>query len=900
MITRKRFYLICILSAVFFCANAQNVLEQRVIKDYSGYQLTEAFVDLENKLGIRFFSKQSWIDQVKVPELPTNISLRDFIELTLDEHKLSHIEVQGINIILIPARLNLPTEHLNQSSITPIGNALERGKYKLNTVEGYVRFGKTGMPINGATVINNQHNKQTISGRNGHYSIDLPGGVTKLQFSFIGHESKTFEVDVLSHGQLDCELFDSLVQIEAVNISAFGGKNNVENTQMGVAYIDRISLEKLPTMMGEADIIKGMTLLPGVQTTTELSAGFSVRGGSIDQNQVLIDGAPLYNTSHLFGLFSTLIPEAINNVELHKGTQPANYGSRLSSIMDIRLIKPSNEKLTGRASLGLTSYSMFVEGPAIKDFCTFSLGARTTYGNWMLRNVRDVDINRSEASFYDLIGSLAFNLNPKNKLKIFGYSSSDLFEFSDKSIYTYGSVVGGLNYQLLLSDHLSMNFKVSQTDYKSSLSTVEIPYLASTLNTGINHSLAKLEFGISYPRHDIIFGAEGSNFNLNLGDTEKYGDISSTIERSIDVEKALEMSGFIYDDFRLSENMNIMLGLRYSWYSKYGEATSYIYDPELSVSDFSVTDSIFHGDGEFVSPYSGFEPRLGFRYLLNSRSSIKGGYHVSRQYQHLISNTSVPTPVDYWKSADLNIKPMMSQQFSLGYFRNFLDNVIETSAEIYYKQITNTIGYRNGAVLSMNPTIERDLLQGFSKAYGLEVMIKKNSGKVKGWLSYTLSKSLMKIDSDRPEDRINDGSFFPASYDRPHDVSATVNYQITRRLNISGNFLYSSGVPVTYPEKKFKYRLAEVVHFSDRNKYRLDPYHRLDLALTYDGFVKKTKKVHPSFTFSIYNVYGNKNYYSVYFKKDVPSAINNYNLYGLYKLSVIGAPIPTLKLNLKF
>lgn len=862
--------------------------------------VVEAFTAIEHEYNVNIFYKKNWIESAVVPTMPAKLTLSEFINFTLDRYNLAFIEIQENNVVLVPSGFNVLIKNDDISLIKQVGNPLEKGRYKQNTVEGKVVYGKTGEPIIGAVVVSTQHNKQTITDYNGHYTLNLPGGLDKLEFSFIGLEKNSIEIEVFSHGTVDCELFDSHIEIEAVNVSAYSGRGNVDRTEMGVTHLEMRSLNKLPVLMGEPDVIKGMTLLPGVQSTGELSSGFNVRGGNSDQNSVLINGAPMYNTSHLFGLFSTLIPDALRGVEFYKGTQPANYGGRLSSVMDIDLKKPVNEKMQGKAGLGILNSSIFVEGPVKKDFCTFSLGARTTYSNWLLKNIPDIDIRNSETQFYDLIGNLHFKLNSKNQLSLFGYYSADYFKYSNLNKYEYSSFISGLNYKYIISDNFSMSVNSSYTDYKNDLATIEDPFQASNITTGISHLLLKTAFNLDLVQHDVLFGIETSNYKLNNGEKVKYGSESQIVPEKIDPEKAFDAALFVHDNWNITEKISVMVGLRYSWYSKYGEAYSYVYAPDKPMSENSVVDTLFYGNGELVKPYHGLEPRVGAKFGLTDNSSIKAGYHVSNQYQHLISNSSTSTPSDYWKSADNNIKPMRSQQFSVGYFHNFFNSVLETSAELYYKQNVNPLDYRNGAVLIMNSAVERDVLPGFAKAYGLELMVRKNMGKFNGWLSYTLSKSLMQVNSDIEEDQINNGEFFPTYNDRLHDLSVSVNYQFTRRWNFAGNFILTSGRPATYPEKKYTIHGGDVVYFSERNKYRLPAYHRFDVSVTYEGYLKKTKKVHPSFTFSVYNLYGRKNAYSVYYKKAVPSALNNYNEYGLYKLSIIGIPIPSFTINLKF
>lgn len=895
------FYCILIfLLSMSHGVKAQSVLDQQITVDYTGYLITDAFEEIEKNYPVHFFYRKDWIEDAVVQKMPPNKSLKNFIEWSLDDYDLSYIDIQEDNIILVPQGFTIVKSDEDLSIVRSIGNPMEKGKYSLNTVEGYVYFGKTGDPIIGAVVIDKKSNRQTISDYNGHYEIKMPGGKGELEFSFMGVETSIIALDVFSHGTLDCELMEASIAIDAINVTAHGGRDNLERTQMGVVHVDMKSLNKLPVLMGEADIIKGMTLLPGVQTPGELSSGFNVRGGNVDQNQVLVDGVPFYSTAHLFGMFSTLIPDAVSNVDLHKGTQPASYGSRLSSVMNVKLKNSDTEKISGKAGIGILNSSLFVEGPIKKDVLTFLVGGRITYSDWVMKLIPDINIQNSETQFYDLIGKVAYNINKKNKLELYAYNSKDYFNYGNKNSFTYGSLNGGVNYRLFISNKLSMHLNFGYSNYESDYAYFEDIYQSYTINTGIKQYLGKAQFFLNLSKNAISFGLESSFYSVNPGVKTKYDDLSSAENETIDVENAIEYALFVQDDFKLSDKISLMAGLRYSWYSKVGSAKSYIYDPLMPISESGIVDSVTYSNGEVVNPYDGFEPRLSIKYGINGWSSIKAGYHMSRQYQHLISNSSTPTPSDYWKSVDQHIKPMLSQQYSLGYFRNFNSNTYETSAELYYKEVDNLLEYRNGAILSMNKSIEQDVLPGVSHAYGLELMVKKNNGKLKGWASYTLSRSMIKVDGNFPEDKINDGNYFPTYNDRLHDLSISLNYQLTKRWNFAGNFILISGRPTTFPEQKYEYRYSSVVYFSERNKYRLPAYHRFDVSLTYDGFLKKSKKVHPSFTFSVYNLYGHNNVYSAYYKQDVPSSLNNYERFGLYKLSIIGAPIPSLTVNLSF
>ncbi|MBN1184770.1 MAG: TonB-dependent receptor [Bacteroidales bacterium] len=879
---------------------SQTVLDNRVNINYTGYKLTDFFDQMEKEYSIRFYFKEDWIEEAVIPKVSDGVTIRSILEYTLDSYKLSHIDLQQNNIILIPADYTYFISNEKVDFILRIGNPVEKGKYIRNKIEGYVYDGKTGEALVGVTVIDKKTNRQTLSGENGYYSLSLPGGITQIEFQFFGLETKCIDVEVLSHGKLDIELMEAPISLSSVTITADGGRNNVERTQMGLVYIDIRKINKLPALMGETDVIKSMTLMPGVNTSGEISAGFHVRGGNVDQNLFLVNDAPVYSTSHLFGMFSALIPGSVSAVSLHKGTQPSNFGTRASSVTEIRLKDADTSKISGRAGIGAINSSLFLEGPVVRNYCSFLFGARTTYSNWMLKKIPDIDIRKSKANFYDLICKLDFRLNNKAQLNLFGYGSSDYFIYSNKMDYAYGSLVGGISYNQFINDRLTLHSALSYSSYNSSVGYFENISSGYLLNTGIEQVNGRMEWSLHLPYHGLMAGIEGINYKINPGDQEKYNDKSDAQTLSLEKEKAIEAGIFIQDNIKVSDRISLYAGIRYSWYSKIGEDSSYIYQPNEPKNESSVFERRIYDKGELVKPYSGIEPRLGLRIGIDETSSIKLGYNITRQYQQLISNSVSTTPFDSWKSADENIEPVFNIQYSLGYFKNFLNNILETSVEVYYKTSENVLEYKNGAILTMNPAIERDVTACFSKSYGSELMIRKNLGKLSGWVSYTLSKSLIQTDSRFPEETINDGDYYPTYNDCLHDFSASINYQVTRRWTFGSIFLYATGRPVTYPEQRYTIHNVELVYYSERNAYRLPAYHRLDVSTTYEGFLNKSRKVHPSFTFSVFNVYGRNNVYSVYYKKSDPASANNFRKYGLYKLTIIGVPIPSFTFNLDF
>ena len=896
--------LLLTLTVLLFLTAAANAQKLSAKADFEcqGRPLTEFLDKAEPVAGVRFFYKDNWVNSITIPTATSGKEIKWVIDKAIAAYGLTYIIFQERNVIFIPQGLTVDNDKLIEGMVgyvKVIGNLLEKGRYKENKVEGIIREGKTETPIAGAVIQDKKHHLATTSDANGHYELMLPAGQTDIEVSFVGLETETIKIDVLSPGKLDVELMEASITIEGVTVTATGGKGQVNRTQMGVEALDMQTIKKLPVLMGEADIVRSMTLMPGVQTAGEMSTGFNVRGGNVDQNLVLLNEAPVYNTSHMFGMFSTFLPNAISGVELYKSSQPASYGNRISSVMDISLKKADAKKFQGNAGIGILNSNIFIEAP-IKKFCSFYVGGRATYSNWILHKSHNVNIKNSSTNFHDLIAKIDFNLGRNHKLDIFGYESADYFNYNNINKFDYSSMIGGMNYRWLITHALQFKISAAYSDYKSTLSDLTQESLASNVATGINHIRGKAEILLDHINHNLHFGFEANRLIINPGVLSAYNEKSSVEPKELDKEKCIELAGFITDNYAVNDNLSLLLGIRYSWFSKIGSCTENTYNDSLPLNQNNISGYVSYSDGELVQPYSGLEPRIGMRYKLSSTTSIKASYGYTRQYQQLISESTSAMPSDYWKMSDSHIKPMKCQQVSVGYFTTIIGDILDLSAEIYYKTIDNQLDYKNGAVMSMNKAVEQQVLPGKARSYGLELMVKKSVGDLTGWVSYTLSNTEMRVDGWFDEEKINNGRYYKAATHHLHDLSVTTSYQITRRWTASANFILTSGRPATYPEYKYPIFGMEVVTFSDRNKYHLPAYHRLDLSATYDGFMNKKKKIHPTLTFALYNAYGHKNIYSVYYKKDKPSAENKYNAYGLYKLAIIGVPIPSITLNLRF
>ena len=898
----KNFLTLVVLLVVAFSAAAQNCLDAIIGFESQGAPLTKFVEKAEAETNARFFYKDNWVNSITITVSTKGKSLRWIVDKVIAGYGLTYIVFQERNIIFIPQGFTVDNDKLTEGMVgyvRVIGNLMEKGRYKENKVEGIVREGKTDTPIVGAVVNDKAHGIATTTDIDGHYALMLPAGQTELEVSFVGLETEVIKIDVLSPGKLDVNLMEASIALEGVTVTAAGGRNQVNRTLMSTETMDMQTIRKLPVLMGEADIVRSMTLAPGVQTQGEMSTGFNVRGGNVDQNLVLLNEAPVYNTSHMFGMFSTFISSAISGLELYKGSQPVSFGNRISSVMDIRLKAADTTRFHGNAGIGILNSQLFIESP-VNSKCSFFFGGRTSYSNWIMRKINNVNIKNSKAQFYDLIAKLDLRLTKKQKIEVFGYQGSDFFNYNNINRFDYTSKIVGLNYRWTPIPQAQLKLSAAYSDYVSNLAEIGQESLGRNIKTGINHLRGKAEFVVDMFTHNWGVGFELNKLNINPGEKSPFNDASSVQTEKIDDENGLEFAVFLSDNYALTENLSLLAGVRYSWFSKQGECTENIYCDTLPRTAAFVTGTTTYANGEKVKPYQGVEPRVGLRYKINNSNSVKLSYSNTRQYQQLISSNTSAMPSDYWKMADSHIKPMICNQVSAGYFATVHNDKIDISAEIYYKTIDNQLDYKNGAVLTMNKAVEQDLLAGKARSYGVEFMVRKNAGNLTGWISYTLSKTEMQVDGEFEEERINDGRCYYANTHHLHDLSVTSNYQITRRWNASASFVLTSGRPATYPEYSYDMKGMQIVSYSERNKYRLPAYHRLDLSATYDGFLNKKRRVHPTLTFALYNAYGHKNIYSVFYKKDTPSELNNFHAYGLYKLSIIGVLIPSVTLNLKF
>jgi hypothetical protein len=876
-----------------------------------------SFIDfvtkVENILPVKFYYKKEWVKDMKLGDYPDCVTLSCVLDNLLKGTSLYYYFDDLGNIILTknyavkvnntPLGKNKkflpPTDYSNSGDnqqagniSVEIGNPAEKNKPGNVTITGYINNKITREPVAGVTVFVQKLSIGSVSNEYGFYTLTLPRGTHLLQFTFMGMREKAVNMNLYGTGELNVEMNSVMIPLKETVISA-QKSITLQRFEVGAEKINITSFKLLPTAMGESDIIKSILLLPGVQSVGEGSAGFNVRGGSADQNLILLYGAPLYNSSHFFGFFSAINSDIIKDVTLYKGGIPSKYGGRISSVLDIGSKDGNREEFAGNAGISPITTHISLEGPIIKDTLTYILTARTTYSNWIFSLIKNPALHNSRASFYDLNGKLTYDLNKNNRIEFSAYTSHDEFRFNTDSTYRYNNNILALKWRHYFNSRFFSSLSLNNSSYNYDISSQKIPIEAFILSHKVNSTGLKADINWFLGRNEINFGIDLTRYDIIPGTYLPYNDSSLVIPRRIEKERAWEGALYIEDKFVATEFLSINVGMRMSSYFSLGPQTVLLYDPEFSKSTTTITDTLKFKPGKVISRYSGPEFRVSLNFRISDNNSFKINYNRTRQYLHLLSNSTSIAPTDTWQLSDYYLKPEIGDQVAIGYYEMLFGNSFEASAEIYYKGIRNMIDYKAGTNLIMDENIERDIVNVKGKAYGLELVLKKTEGKFRYSIGYTYSRTFVKSLGVFSDEVINSGKWFPANFDKPNDLVVTFNYILSRRLSFSSNYSWSTGRPITYPVATYGVANKLIVIYSDRNAHRIPDYSRLDLSLRVSGNLKSHRIAHPYWTFSVYNVLGRQNVYSVYFKKV------NENIKG-YELSVFGRPIPSVTFNFDF
>ena len=804
-------------------------------------------------------------------------------------------------LVYLFCALILRNGSINAQNTNALGSTSDKPGRAALTVSGYIKDAANGEGLIGVSVYVKETGTGAVTNNYGFYAVTVPPGSYNLVISYVGYAKQTRSVDLTDRNvRLDLELQQEGKELQEVVVSTKREDDNVKNIEMSVNQIDVKTLKRIPALLGEVDVIRSIQLLPGVSTVGEGATGFNVRGGSIDQNLVLLDEAPVYNSSHLFGFFSVFNPDAVKDVKLIKGGIPSNYGGRIASILDVRLKEGNAKKPELNGGIGLIFSRLSYERPLFKEKGSFIVAARRSYADILAQPFLNSDLKGAKFYFYDLTAKGNYRINDKNIVFLSGYLGRDVFG-SDFG-FNWGNTTLSARWNHVFSDRLFLNTTAYYSNYDYSLNTDlkgKRPNDYFRTDSRIVDYSVKPDFSLALGKNLISFGGQiiihdfqpGAATAASAGTVRSFGIAS---------KHANESALYIGNEQQVSPQLQLQYGIRYSLFNYTGPGEAYTFSTDVPLGQRrEVITTVAYQGNNTIKTYGNWEPRFSAKYELGDNSSLKLSYNRLAQYIHLISNTTASTPLDIWTPSTNNIKPQLADQIATGYFRNFgrstnTGREFEASVEVYYKWLQNQIDYIDGASLILNKYLEGDLLNGKGRAYGAEFYIKRNTGVVNGWISYTLAKT------ERQVAGINNGNWYPTRYDKRHTVTSVlmVDPPHAKRWNFSATFTLASGTPATFPTNRFEYEGYVVPQNTDnsRNNYRIPIYHRLDLAATLQGRKRPGKRKEDNWVFSVYNAYARKNPFSVYFQ---PNA-DNPRVTEDIKYSVFATLIPSVTYNFKF
>jgi len=766
------------------------------------------------------------------------------------------------------------------------------------TLSGRVTDDDSNETLIGVNLIFPELSTGVVTNDYGYYSIKLPAGEHRILLTYIGYSSIESAINITGNTQQNFELKEASENLDEVVITNDIEMLNIKKPEMSVNRLSIGTIKKIPVVFGEVDVVRSLLLLPGVSNAGEGSSGFNVRGGAVDQNLILLDEATIYNSSHLFGLFSVFNPDAIKDLKLYKGGIPAEYGGRVSSVLDIYQRDGNSKKFEMQGGIGAISSRLLAEGPIVKDKGSYLVGARSSYAHLFLK----LTDNENVAYFYDVNTKLTYALDDSNKLLLSGYFGRDVFNISENFENTYGNTVVNLRWNHVLSDNVFTNLSTIYSNYYYGLN---LNFVGFNWDSGIKNLNLKYDFNhyIS-EKLKLKYGLQSTYYIFNPGEIEPIDETSGINYFKLNDKYALENAIYLSAEQNLTGNVSLEYGLRLSNFLRLGQDgfNSYVNDEPVAYdtrtriySEGDILDTQDISRGEVLESFTNLEPRLAIAYNFANDQSFKLSYNRMNQYLHLISNTSSPTPLDVWMPSGPYIKPQKLDQYAVGYFRNLKNGAYSLEVEGFYKSIANRIDYIDGANLIANNAIERVLLNGEARAYGIEILLRKNNGRLTGWLAYTLSKSEQRTPGRNDlELGINNGEWYRTNYDKPHDLTFTASYDLNKTWDLNANFIYQTGLATTFPNGQYEYEDLNIPVYSDRNEDRLPSYHRLDLSATYYPKKNRGRKIESSWNFGIYNVYNRQNANSISFRENDDTRRNE-----AVRLTLFGI-IPSVTYNFKF
>ena len=886
-----------------FFSLAQGILDQKVNGADKNKTLLDFLEETEKRYPVKFYFLSNWFDRISFEKSYNGQTLRYTLNEILSGTELNYIEFSANIIVFVKdpnqaiqrnTIINTAIQERKKVEKIQFGDPQNFTRNQQITISGLVKRNKNDEFLPGASIRVKNLGIGGITDERGMYKLNLPAGEHVISFSSINFEEKVFTIEGYANGELNVVLEEIPILLDEVVIH--DRTKEVVTSSVGLVQLSIKELKRAPSLMGEPDLIKQIQVLPGVTTVGEAASGYNVRGGSVDQNLILYDGMPVFNSAHVFGFFSTFNSEAVKSASFYRGGIPAEFGGRVSSVLDIQSKEGDFEKWGGGAGIGMITSNVNIGGPIVKDKTSIFASMRSTYSDWLINSIRTnyADLSKSSVTFYDASLKLTHKFSQNTKVTLSGYLSRDQFHLKGDSSYSWNNSLASFRLDHVFSPRLNLSVLAGYGSY-------DYKVVDKNSDTGFN-----LFYKISYPsvkadfiyqtdKHKISFGGQGTYYGFEPGTFKPLNPNAGLDYVEIEKQQSVEGAIFVSDNFSINEKLNIEGGLRLSVFRSLGPGTVNTYKPGLPIEVSNFDSTLTFKKGENIKTYHGLEPRISLRYSLTANSSIKVGYNRIYQYLHLVTNTTAVTPIDIWQPSGSYFKPQMADQFSLGYFRNLRKGKFDFFVESYYKSIANILDFKDGANLILNKHIETDLLQGKGTAYGVETQLAKVAGRLVGSVSYAYSRSLRTIAGPTSDQSINNGKTYPSNFDQPHAVNLSWKYAISRRYFFTGGFTYRTGRPITLPLSGYTIDNLYVTNFSERNAYRIQDYHRLDLAIVLEGdSFKRKRNWQGTWTFSIYNVYGRRNPYTVFFKGAAGSTLIP------YQLSILGSVLPSLSYSVKF
>jgi hypothetical protein len=919
-----KFLVTFILLSFFFLSglSGQTTEGLQLKANFKNLTFQEMVDKLESQYPVHFYYDEKWVDSLKVNMETQQISITDLMDKILGSTTLGYVYQPPGTVFILPDKKfahQLPAYFYSsegsenaqnrQQELTEmeqkylqgrqpdmirtivIGSREKARKGKMAVITGKLTDEETGEILIGATINIPALHKGAVTDATGFFTMSLMPGVYAAEFQYLGMNSLKGNLDVRSDGYFTLSLKKQFKQIEEVLIQ--GQKLQKHGAKPGMENISARTMKELPALMGEKDVLKMAQMLPGIVSVGEGSAGINVRGGNADQNLFYLNEIPIYNSSHLFGFFSSINSTIIENFSIYKGQVPVEYGGRLSSVFNVETRKGHKKKLFSQGGVSPISAYAELELPIVKEKASLVVSGRSSYSDWMLKRIKDADIRNSKASFYDGTLSLDYNLNKKNQISVFAYNSHDNFNLNSYTQYGYDNKGASANYTHRFSPGMKLSASLIGSNYSFETTDKRSETEAYTHSYELNHYELRSSVSWIINQHQTIkVGTEDILYQLNRGMVKPYGPASMKTALDLQKEYGLETTVFLDDNIEIGSRVNLYGGLRYSLFTALGPKTIRNYTPSTSFDDMNVSGIQTYQKGEKIITYHNPEFRAGMDIKVRKNNSVKFSVTQMTQYLFMLSNSIAIAPNDQWKLVDSHLTPPRSIQYSGGYYLENPKTGLSFSTEVYYKKAEHIVEFRDGADFLGSPYVETAVLQGDQQAFGAEFMISKSTGRFNGWTTYTFSRSFIKVDGTQDWADINKGEQYPSNFDKPHVLNTILNYQFNRRLSVSSNIAYSTGRPATIPKGIYYIAGHPYVDYSKRNEYRLPDYLRMDLSMKVEGNLRQKKLMHSYWTISVYNLLGRNNANSIFYLSEKGG------IHG-YKYSVIGVPILTISWNWK-